>query len=113
MIKNIFFSFLLISIFSCSKNNNENSLDEETYTPPKYDTMAIDSFSSGAVSVDVAAQIRQSSVAYQDSIAKVKIAEELAKKELEIKQKAEALEKDKVEAEKKKLKEPEAVKNEE
>ncbi|NRS91137.1 hypothetical protein [Frigoriflavimonas asaccharolytica] len=104
MIKNSFFSLLMIGAFSCSKNDTENNLDAENYVAPKYDTLAIDSFSTGAISVDVAAQIRKSSVAYQDSITKVKVEAALAKKELEIKQKAENLEKEKLEAEKKKEK---------
>lgn len=75
---------------------------EESYVEMKYDTTAIDSFSNGAISVDIAAKIRRSSVAYQDSIRKAQIAADIAKKELEDKKIAADLEKEKAAKEKKK-----------
>lgn len=44
---------------------------EETSVPP-YDTIAKDSFSAGAVSVDIARRIRMSSQVYQDSMREVR-----------------------------------------
>ncbi len=79
-------------MISCGKNPEkmEMSIAEETSVPP-YDTIAKDSFSAGAVSVDVARKIRMASQKYQDSLRenRKKIeAEQLAKKELEEKEKA-------------------------
>lgn len=102
MIKNTIAIFAILYLFSCSKKNVENNLDSEAYTPTKYDTVAVDSFSTGATSVDIAAQIRRSSIAYQDSARKQKIATDIAAKELEDKRKMETLEKEKLAAEKKK-----------
>ena len=101
MIKNTVAALVIVFLFSCSEKKN-NSLDEDNYVELKYDTTAIDSFANGAMSVDVAEQIRTSSVVYQDSIREAKIAAEIARKELEEKQKTEALEKEKEAAEKKK-----------
>lgn len=105
MIKNCIAIISILFLFSCSQKNAENNLDSDTYIPPKYDTATIDSFSTGAVSVDVAVQIRRSSVAYQDSARKQRIATEIAAKDLEEKQKLEKLDKEKLEKEKKKAEE--------
>ena len=86
----VLFSFSLFMI-SCGKKEVEQEiLTKENLTPP-YDTIAIDSFSAGATSVDVARQIKVSSMSYQDSLKEVlkKIeAEKILKKETEEKEKA-------------------------
>lgn len=105
MFKNSIALLAIVFFISCSKKKSENNLNEETYVEIPYDTMAIDSFSTGAISVDVAEQIRKSSVAYQDSIRKARISAEIAKKDLEEKQKMEKLEKEKLDKEKKKAEE--------
>ena len=105
MIKNSIALLCILFLFSCSQKKSGDNLDEDHYVEIAYDTTAIDSFSTGAISVDVAEQIRKSSVAYQDSIRKAKIAAEIAKKDLEEKQKLEKLEKEKLEKEKKKVEE--------
>ena len=59
---------------------------------PPYDTIAIDSFSKGAMSIDVAKKIKMSSVQYQDSLRAAKIAaeqERLLKKAADDKEEAE------------------------
>ncbi len=109
MKKLVFLTFLMIIGISCSKKTQYT----ETEAPEKiwYDTTAIDSFSSGAISVDVARQIRMSSMAYQDSVRKVREQQEIEKalKEKEAKEEAEKKkaeeEKQKKEAEAKKQKE--------
>lgn len=99
--KNVFFVgfVLFVVMISCSKREPtpENNVQE---LKPHYDTTAIDSFSDGAISVDVARQIRMSSQKYQDSLKEVlklqeeekRIQEELEK---ENKKKAEQEKKDK------------------
>lgn len=89
MKKVVFFIVALSLTIACSKKQTSEETSQ-TYTEPAYDTTAIDSFSAGAVSVDVADQIRKSSVASQDSInAAVQkqqqeaLAKETAKKEEE------------------------------
>lgn len=83
--------FLLLLIISCEKKEGETNLDtDENSTVLLYDTIAKDSFSAGATSVDVARKIRISSKKYQDSLREnlKKIeAEKLAKKEAEEKEK--------------------------
>lgn len=102
MIKNIAAILIITVLFSCSKKRSGEGMIEESYVEMKYDTTAIDSFSNGAISVDIAAKIRRSSVAYQDSIRKAQIAADIAKKELEDKKIAADLEKEKAAKEKKK-----------
>lgn len=87
-------------ILSCSKEKPAPL--EAKYVEPHYDTTAIDSFSAGAISVDVANQIRRSSAAYQDSlkqaaaeIEKGKLEQEMKAKEAEAKSAAEKKEKEK------------------
>lgn len=72
------FSFLMIG---CSKKDTKmdtHSTEAAVHAP--YDTTAIDSFSSGAISVDVARQIRMSSQQYQDSLRQVLKQQEEEKK---------------------------------
>lgn len=92
----IFFLFLMIS---CGKENLKNQHSESAVSSvPPYDTVAIDSFSAGATSVDVARKIRISSLQYQDSLKQVqrKLEEEkLLKKMKEEKEKAEKESKEK------------------
>ncbi|MGC4129054.1 MAG: hypothetical protein QM564_05710 [Bergeyella sp.] len=95
---------ILIAVFSCGKKQSEIVSAENTYTPAPYDTTAVDSFSAGAVSVDVARQIKISSRHYQDSLRQVLLAQEEERKnkaEMEKLEKAaqEALEKEKKKAE--------------
>ncbi len=103
-----FFLLILVSalIIGCADKKQKtvvNTKDESVHAP--YDTIAIDSFSSGATSVDIAAQIRRSSIAFQDSVKAVAVAANEAKKKAELerlKKEAEKKEVDKKEAEKKK-----------
>lgn len=82
--------FLIIICFfltSCSKQNSELAYPDEVVPEKMYDTIALDSFSNGAISVDVAEQIRMSSKKYRDSVIaeRVRREEELKKKEEEAK----------------------------
>ncbi|MGE4512247.1 MAG: hypothetical protein AB7E26_00305 [Chryseobacterium sp.] len=98
--KNLFFVFFVFTIVvvSCSKKEPQDFYPAEN---PKanYDTTAVDSFSSGATSVDVARQIRMSSKKYQDSLKEVLKLQEQEKK---IQQELEKENKIKSEEEKKK-----------
>lgn len=77
MIKNTIIFLILISLISCSEKEIEQEiLVEENSAVAPYDTIAIDSFSQGATSVDIARKIKMSSVHYQDSIRAVKIKEQ-------------------------------------
>lgn len=78
------FSILFCGFLALACSKKEQYTEHDNYVEPVYDTTAIDSFSSGAISVDVAAQIRRSSVAYQDSLKAVAEAAEQAKKEAEL-----------------------------
>lgn len=84
---------------SCGKENLKNQHSESVVSSvPPYDTVAIDSFSAGATSVDVARKIRISSLQYQDSLKQVqrKLEEEkLLNKMKEEKEKAEKESKEK------------------
>ena len=75
----------LILILACSKK--EPAITDSTQEITlNYDTTAIDSFSTGAISVDVARQIRMSSQKYQDSLkeaAKIQLEEQRIKEELD------------------------------
>ncbi len=83
--KNFIFLLLLFFIVSCTKNTAEQTLiPEENSAILPYDTLAIDSFSAGATSVDVARKIRMSSQKFQDSLIQMKLKnaeEQLLKKE--------------------------------
>ena len=71
--KNLLLLPLLYFLSSCGQEPQENEMVvRETPEALSYDTTAIDSFSPGATSVDVAAEIRRSSRLYQDSIQKAK-----------------------------------------
>lgn len=103
--KKLVLIFVALIMFSCGKNEVKNEIlaAEESKIPP-YDTIAIDSFSNGAISVDIARKIRMSSVQYQDSLKEVlkKIeSEKILQKETEEKDKAIKI----LEAEKKKAEE--------
>lgn len=103
--KNVFVFSLLLLIISCGqKETDKEVLVQENSAIAPYDTTAIDSFSTGATSVNIALQIKISSQQYQDSLKDV-----LKKIEAEKLLKKEELEKDKatkiIEAEKKKTEE--------
>ena len=100
--KNVFVFSLLLLIISCGqKETDKEVLVQENSAIETYDTTAIDSFSTGATSANIALQIKISSQQYQDSLKDV-----LKKIEAEKLLKKEELEKDKatkiIEAEKKK-----------
>ena len=111
--KNLSFAAIIFSAFvmSCSKKEPADFYPADS---PKasYDTTAIDSFSNGAISVDVARQIRMSSKQYQDSLKealKIQEQEKKLKEELEKENKKKAEEeKKKADEEKKKTSEPSA-----
>lgn len=85
-----FLLFLFFILLSCGKEKPATEFQElNTAEPISYDTTAIDSFSPGATSVDVVAQIRRSSQLFQDS---VKQAEKVAA-ETELLEKAKEAEK--------------------
>ena len=71
--KNLILLNILFFLFSCAKNTQDDVVisSKESAIPP-YDTIAKDSFSAGAISVDIARQIRMSSQQYQDSIKEVR-----------------------------------------
>lgn len=111
--KKILFLSVLFLLISCGSESSEGSiLSEENTAVAKYDTIAIDSFSQGAVSADIARKIRISSESYQDSLREVQkkmAAELLLKKEAEEKGKAEKiLEENKKKSEAEKLKKEKA-----
>ncbi|MBU4538791.1 MAG: hypothetical protein L6264_02945 [Weeksellaceae bacterium] len=104
-------SFFLLLI-SCGNKTDKTHIEVQGSTAvPPYDTIAVDSFSVGATSVDVARKIKISSLKYQDSLRKIqtKLEEEkllnkmkeekekLDKKSADEKKKAEAAKKEKVE----------------
>lgn len=97
--KNLFFIALISSgvVFSCSKKEPQDLYPADT-PRANYDTAAVDSFSAGATSVDVARQITVSSQKYQDSLKEVLKAQEQEKK---IKEELEKENKKKEEEEKK------------
>ena len=102
-----FFPFLtFLMLCSCGKEDSKSAPVVQESTVAPYDTAAVDSFSVGATSVDVARRIQISSLKYQDSLKKmsVKIEEEQllkkAKEELEKAEKKSAEEKKKQESEK-------------
>lgn len=70
--RNLLFLFIMI-MFSCSdKTVVAQKVEREISTAPLYDTIPVDSFSVGAISIDIAAQIRRSTLGYQDSLRKAK-----------------------------------------
>ena len=78
--KNMIFliAILALNLISCSKRKPVAD-NEEKELKLSYDTTAIDSFAPGAVSVDVARQIRMSSQTYQDSLKEALIVEKETK----------------------------------
>lgn len=98
--KNILSAIFIFSILftACSKKESPGFAAEQEVRM-KYDTAAIDSFSTGAVSVDVARKIRMSSPQYLDS---VKQAKKLQEEENKLKAELEKENKAKQEEEKKK-----------
>ncbi|MBK1894840.1 hypothetical protein [Chryseobacterium paridis] len=98
--KNLFFVAAIFSILftSCSKKEPAHA-EEDMDMKVHYDTIAIDSFSNGATSVDIVRQIRMSSQKYQDSL---KEAIKIQKEEKRIKEELEKENKKKQEEEKKK-----------
>ena len=82
----IVFSFFLLMVSCGNKEVVSEAVVEENVAIPPYDTIAVDSFSTGAMSVDIARKIKMSSVAYQDSlrdVLKKMEAEKLLQKEKE------------------------------
>ena len=96
--KNVFFSVIVLSAVSIACSKREPVSDNVQELKLHYDTTAIDSFSPGATSVDIARQIRMSSQKYQDSL---KEALKLQQEEKHIKEELEKENKKKAEAEKK------------
>ncbi len=80
--KNIFI-FSVIFIGSCSKQHKTEEIAVIDRSPAPYDTTAIDSFSKGAISAEIARNIRMSSKAYQDSLLQEKLRQEEIKKQEE------------------------------
>ena len=110
--RTIYFILILGFLFSCGKERAKQIvvIQENTSIPP-YDTIAIDSFSQGATSVDIARKIKMSSLKFQDSLKQIKVKtqeEQLLKKakdeKLELEKKATEAQK-KIDAEKLKAKE--------
>ena len=72
--KNTVSIFLLFLLVSCGKETlTQNLILEENSAVAPYDTIAIDSFSQGATTVDIAMKIKISSLKYQDSLKQIKL----------------------------------------
>lgn len=97
--------FILIMLFTACSKKESPGFGAEPEVKMNYDTTAVDSFSTGAVSVDIARKIRMSSPQYLDSVKqakKLQDEENKLKAELEKENKAKQEEnKKKTEAEKK------------
>lgn len=98
--KNLLFTAFVFAILciACSKKESAGFTDEQE-VKIQYDTTAIDSFSTGAVSVDIARKIKMSSPQYVDS---VKQAKKLQEEEKKLKDELDKEAKKKQEEEKKK-----------
>ncbi|WP_294249114.1 hypothetical protein [uncultured Chryseobacterium sp.] len=98
--KNAIFTGLAF-VFSLASCTRKEPVDLYPADSPRaqYDTAAVDSFSNGAVSVDIARQIRMSSRAYQDS---VKEAIRLQQEEKKLREELEKENRNKADEEKKK-----------
>ncbi|MBV8327163.1 hypothetical protein [Chryseobacterium sp.] len=98
--KNLVFAAFVLAVLSvaCSKKESAGFSTEQD-VKLHYDTTAIDSFSTGAISVDIARKIKMSSPQYQDS---VKQAKKLLEEEKKLKIELEKENKKKTEDEKKK-----------
>ncbi|MDQ0592167.1 hypothetical protein QFZ37_000536 [Chryseobacterium ginsenosidimutans] len=106
--KNLLFTaFVFFAlIVSCSKKEPADLYPADS-AKASYDTVAVDSFSNGATSVDVVRQIRMSSQRYQDSIKealKLQEQEKKLKEELEKENKKTAEDENKKAGEEKKQK---------
>ncbi|QIY91809.1 hypothetical protein [Chryseobacterium gallinarum] len=94
-------AFIFGILFTACSKKESPGFGAEQDIKVHYDTTAIDSFSNGAVSVDVARKIRMSSPQYLDSVKQVqkrleeekKLQEENKKKVEEEKKKADAVKK--------------------
>lgn len=65
---------ILLVLVSCGKKIPKQSFaEEENNIGTPYDTTAIDSFSQGATSIDIARKIKMSSLRYQDSLKLIKL----------------------------------------
>ncbi|WP_126652853.1 hypothetical protein [Chryseobacterium aureum] len=91
--------FIFILLFTACSKKESPGFGAEQEVSMKYDTTAVDSFSTGAVSVDIARKIRMSSPQYLDS---VKQAKKLQEEENKLKAELEKENKAKQEEEKKK-----------
>ena len=99
--RNAIFLLLIFGIaFSCGKKEEALPYPDE-YIETKYDTTAIDSFSDGAISVDIAERIRMSSQKYRDSVRQVLLLQEEERKKKEEQEKLEKLAKESLEKEQK------------
>jgi hypothetical protein len=96
--KNVIFATVISSLLSVACSQREPIVSNDQVLKIKYDTTAVDSFSPGATSVDIARQIRMSSQKYQDSL---KEALKLQQEEKRITEVLEKENKKKAEAEKK------------
>ena len=77
--KSILITLVPFLLFSCGKESVEQRMvAEESSVIAPYDTIAIDSFSQGATSVDIARKIKMSSLKFQDSLKQVKLKTEEA-----------------------------------
>ncbi len=92
--------FIFIILFTACSKKESPGFGAEQEVKVRYDTTAIDSFSTGAVSVDIARKIRMSSPQYIDS---VKQAKKLLEEENKLKAELEKENKAKQEEEKKKV----------
>ena len=103
-ILSVIFIFTIL-LTACSKKESPGFAAEQD-VKRNYDTIAVDSFSTGAVSVDIARKIRMSSPQYLDSVKQAKKLQEEESKlkaELEKENKAKQEEENKkADAEKKK-----------
>lgn len=91
--------FIFIILFTACSKKESPGFGAEQEVKISYDTTAVDSFSTGAVSVDIARKIRMSSPQYLDS---VKQAKKLLDEENKLKAELEKENKAKQEEEKKK-----------
>lgn len=102
-----FYTLALICISGCSEKKPAAPDTGEFTSVVHYDTTAVDSFSAGAISVDVARNIRMSSAAYKDSVKKVMLIMEEERKKKEEQLKLEKVAKAELEKEAEKQKEKE------
>ncbi|MDH5034613.1 hypothetical protein [Chryseobacterium cucumeris] len=97
--------FVFTILFTACSKKESPGFGAEQEVRVRYDTTAVDSFSTGAVSVDIARKIRMSSPQYLDSVKQArKLQEEENKLKAELEKETKAKheeEKKKAEAEKK------------